>query len=427
VSGPFGSSIGKRFFVASGVPVIRGNNLSTGMEQFYDDGFVFLTPEKANDFKSHEALPDDLVFTAAGTIGQVGLIPKQSKFPKYIISNKQLRVRLDSSKMNPRYAYYWFASPGMVNTIQNRNTGSTIPLINLSVLRSLPVLVPPIGEQDTIVQFLSAFDERITILRETNKTLESIAQAIFKSWFVDFDPVRAKAEGRQPEGMDEETATLFPDSFRESKWGSIPAGWTRKTFLDTVDVLGGGTPKTKVQEYWNGSIPWFSVVDSPLLSDIWVVDTQKRITKRGLKESSTRLLPVGTTIISARGTVGNLALTGSEMAMNQSCYGLRGKSGDCYFTYFSTHGLVAELQRNVHGSVFDTITRDTLAGVTVTHPGSDCIRAFEDAVRPIMDRMRTNILAGKSIASLRDTLLPRLISGRLRIPEAQALAESALP
>ena len=144
VSGPFGSNIGSRFFVETGVPVIRGNNLSLDAIRFKDTGFVFLTDEKAEEFRNCEAHTNDLIFTAAGTIGQVGIIPPNARFQKYIISNKQLRARLDTRKIRPIFAYYWLSSPTMIQFIQSRNTGSTIPLINLTVLKSLPIPVPPL-------------------------------------------------------------------------------------------------------------------------------------------------------------------------------------------------------------------------------------------------------------------------------------------
>ena len=425
VSGPFGSNIGSRFFVVSGVPVIRGSNLTTGMDRFREQEFVFLTPEKAAEFATCEAVSDDLIFTAAGTIGQVGLIPKRSKYPKYIISNKQLRARLDTSKIDPEFAYYWFASPAMVQTIQGRNTGSTIPLINLSVLKSLPIPVPPLAEQRRIAVYLSTLDDRITLLRETNATLEAIAQALFKSWFVDFDPVRAKMEGRAPEGMDEATAALFPDSLEETELGVVPRGWLPQTFRETIDIIGGGTPKTSNPDFWNGTIPWFSVVDAPAASDVFVIDTEKHITETGLKGSSTKLLPAGTTIISARGTVGRLALTGCPMTMNQSCYGLRGKAGDDYFTFFSTTRLVQQLQQKAHGSVFDTITQETFSGVHLSYPSAEVIAAFDSAIEPLMLRIRENLIQAQTLSTLRDTLLPRLISGQLRVAEAQTAVEKA--
>src|SRR5688572_30033037 len=117
VSGPFGSNIGSRFFVESGVPVIRGNNLTTDMRRFVDDGFVFITDEKAQELKNCEAFPNDLIFTAAGTLGQVGIIPPDSKYPRYIVSNKQMRARLDENAILPLFAFYWLSSAEMVDYV----------------------------------------------------------------------------------------------------------------------------------------------------------------------------------------------------------------------------------------------------------------------------------------------------------------------
>ena len=138
VSGPFGSNIGSRFFVEEGVPVIRGNNLTTDALLFIDDDFVFVTDEKADELRNCDAVVDDLVFTAAGSLGQVGSIPKAAKYPRYVISNKQLRARLDKGKVDPLFAFYWFSSKAMVAYVQQRNTGSSVPLINLSVLSRYP-------------------------------------------------------------------------------------------------------------------------------------------------------------------------------------------------------------------------------------------------------------------------------------------------
>lgn len=184
VSGPFGSSIGRRFFVDSGVPVIRGNNLTRDMTRFVDEGFVFLTKEKAAEFPNCKAEPGDLVFTAAGTLGQVGLIPDSSKYDYYIISNKQLRARLDRAVVEPLFAFYWFSSPAMVSYVERRNTGSTVPLINLSVLRSLPLPLPPLEEQRAIVSVLGALDDKIALNRNLSLRLDEALSAVFREWFV---------------------------------------------------------------------------------------------------------------------------------------------------------------------------------------------------------------------------------------------------
>ena len=324
---------------------------------------------------------------------------------------------------NPRFAYYLLQTLDLAAF----NSGSAQPSLNRNYLYSISLKIPARAAQDGIVDVLKSLDDRITLLRETNATLEAIAQALFKSWFVDFDPVHAKMQGRAPEGMDDATAALFPDGFEASKLGEVPRGWRPSTFRDTIEIIGGGTPKTSNPDFWGGDIPWFSVVDAPAPTDVFVVATEKHITSAGLRGSSTKLLPAGTTIISARGTVGKLALTGQAMAMNQSCYGLRGKAGDTYFTYFSATRLVQQLRQRAHGSVFDTITQETFVGIQVAYPAPEVIGAFDPVVEPLMARIRENLFQAQTLSTLRDTLLPRLISGQLRLPEALAEVEAATP
>lgn len=325
---------------------------------------------------------------------------------------------------NPQFVYYFFKA--QAKDLSALDVGSANPTLNRNHVHPIEVKWPStLAEQKNIASTLGTLDDRITLLRETNATLEAIAQAFFKSWFVDFDPVHAKQQGRAPEGMAAQTAALFPDSFEESELGMVPKGWGATTFFETIQIIGGGTPKTSNPEFWGGEIPWYSVVDAPSDSDIFVVDTEKKITEAGLNGSSTKLLPKWTTIISARGTVGKLALTGCEIAMNQSCYGLRGASEADFFTYFSTKRLVASLKQKAHGSVFDTITQETFKGVDVVLPASEILLEFEHQVEPVLERVLLNVHTANSLCELRDTLLPRLISGQLRLPDAEVLVEEA--
>ena len=428
VSGPFGSNIGSRFFVESGVPIIRGNNLTTDLTRFVERGFVYLTEEKASEFRNCEAVRGDLVFTAAGSLGQVGIIPDNSLYDRYIISNKQLRARVDAAKVLPIFAFYWLSSPEMVAYIQQRNTGSTVPLINLSVLRQLPVPLPPLPDQKRIADILVSLDDKIELNRKMNETLEAMARAIFKSWFVNFDPVVAKSEGRQPEGMDAETAKLFPDSFEDSEIGRIPKGWKVKPFSETVEILSGGTPKTTETSFWGGDIPWFSVVDSSSDSDVFVIKTEKTITQAGVDNSATQVLPHGTTIISARGTVGKTCIVGVPMAMNQSCFGICDRSSNKgFFTFYSTKSLVSTLQSHAHGSVFATINRNTFNGIHTIVPPQAVVHEFEETIDPLFVRIRSNLLERQTLATTRDTLLPRLLSGEIssiNVPTSQGHRDS---
>ncbi|MCC2638624.1 MAG: restriction modification system specificity domain protein [Moraxellaceae bacterium] len=406
--------------MSEGVPIIRVNNFQDGHIELAD--LMRIDPSIEAKYGRTRLKGGEVLLTVVGSVGQVALA---SKTVSGFNVARAVAVIHPTSEVESEWLALCLRSPLSQHLLGSRANTTVQTTINLKDLRALPIPVPPVSERKWITSVMLAIDDRITLLRETNATLEAIAQALFKSWFVDFDPVRAKAEGRQPEGMDAATAALFPDSFDDSELGPIPKGWSALRFTEVVDVIGGGTPKTSIPEYWDGNIPWFSVVDAPSTSDVFVVETEKHITDIGLMNSSAKLLSEGTTIISARGTVGRLALVGQAMAMNQSCYGLRGKAGDAYFTYFSTFHLVETLRQRTHGSVFDTITRETLAGVSAVYPEVGVIQVFEMMLMPLMDRIRVNLREAASLSMIRDALLPRLISGQLRLPEADAIVKEA--
>lgn len=402
--------------VAHGVPIIRVNNFRDMRLDLSD--VMLIEPEVEAKYGRTRLSGGEVLLTLVGSVGQVAEVPK---FCAGFNVARAVGVVKPANGIDAKWIAICLRSPLSQHLLVSRANTTVQTTINLKEVRALPIPIPPRAEREQIAELVSALDDRIALLRETNATLEAIAQALFKSWFVDFDPVHAKSQGLAPAGMDEATAALFPDSFEDSALGLVPKGWPIAPFTDTTNVIGGGTPKTSVAEYWGGGIPWFSVVDAPNGSDTFVVNTEKSITPAGIQNSSARLLPLGTTIISARGTVGRLALVGREMAMNQSCYGLRGKAGDAYFTYLTTRGLVDSLKQRSHGSVFDTITRETLASVSVVVPPAALVGKFEATVSSVMQRIRMNLLQAQTLATLRDTLLPRLISGQLRLPEAEVI------
>ena len=404
-------------FVDAGVAFIRAADMDAGR-------VLFESASKINERARQRitkgiGAPGDVLLSHKGTVGKVALVPDDA--PPFVCSPQTTFWRtLETQTLDRQYLHAFLRSPGFHAQLATR-AGETdmAPYVSLTSQRGLLVTLPPITVQHAIAQILGTLDDKIELNRQMNETLEAIARALFKSWFVAFEPVRAKAEGRGS-GLPQSIADLFPDSFQDGEQGEIPKGWETQAFADTVEMIGGGTPKTSVADFWNGDIPWFSVVDAPTPSDVWVVDTEKRITHEGLVNSSTRLLPLGTTIISARGTVGRIALAGVEMAMNQSCYGLRSKTGDYgSFTYFATRELVTTLQQRAHGSVFDTITRDTLAGVSVVMPSAPVIEALETMVHPALERIRIAVHCSRTLSTLRDTLLPKLISGEMRVRHVQ--------
>jgi len=228
-------------------------------------------------------------------------------------------------------------------------------------------------------------------------------------------------DARAPAGLDQATTALFPDSFQDSSLGPIPHGWEVCSLADKIELLSGGTPKTSEPTYWDGDIPWYSVRDAPSETDVWVIHTEKHVTKEGIANSAAQILPEGTTIISARGTVGKLALVGTPMAMNQSCYGVRGiKDYGDFFTYFALRQATADLQQRTHGTVFDTITRQTFETLDCIFPPANLTTAFDRTVAPLLSHLRANLHQSRTLATLRDTLLPKLLSGELSIPNYES-------
>lgn len=407
VSGPFGSNIGSRFFVESGVPVIRGNNLTTDMRRFVDDGFVFITNEKAEELKNCEAFPNDLIFTAAGTLGQVGIIPLDSKYPRYIISNKQMRARLDENIILPLFAFLWLSSPEMVEYIEQRNTGSSVPLINLTVLRQLPIPLPPLPEQQAIARILGALDDKIELNRRMNHTLEEMARALFKSWFVDFDPVTAKAEGRVPFGMNAETASMFPAEFVETEEGVIPKGWKVGTVGEAFDLtMGQSPPGETYNEVGEGTAFYQGRTDFGT----------RYPTPRVYCTAPTRFANPGDTLVSVRAPVGDVNMAKEKCSIGRGLAAIRHKSGSRSFTYYSMLFLKEDFDVfEGEGTLFGSISGEGFRNIKTVIPSPEIVREFERKVYSVDQTIENNESQIKSLASIRNGLLPKLMSGEVRV------------
>ena len=424
VDGPFGSNLPASAYTQTGVPVIRGSNLALGTTRFRSDEFVYVSEESARTHGRSLCRPGDIVFTKKGTIGQTGFVPYGGRESLFLLSSNQMKLTVDSAIADPLFVYYHVSAPESVEKIIRDSEATGVPKTNVAYLRDFPILLPPLADQKAIAAILGTLDDKIELNRQMNATLEAMARVLFQSWFVDFDPVRAKLDGRQPPDLDPATAALFPDSFQESSLGPIPDGWEVCSLSDKIQLLSGGTPKTSEPTYWNGDIPWYSVRDAPSETDVWVIHTDKHVTKLGIADSAAQLFPEKTTIISARGTVGKLALTAVPMAMNQSCYGVRGTTGyGDYFTYYSLREATAQLQQRTHGTVFDTITTETFKTLECIFPTQKITTAFDKLVEPLLGQIRGNLRQSRTLATLRDTLLPKLLSGELSVGQAKEASE----
>lgn len=407
----------------------------------------FISEEKDKELRKGKLCRNDIILTTRGTLGNVAFYDNSVIFENLRINSGMVIVR-SSSKWSPKYLYYIFSSSDFQNQILSLTSGSAVPQLPIRDLNKIRLPYTELNTQEKIVSFMDAITNKISLNNQINETLEAMAQAIFKSWFIDFDPVKAKMKAKE-QGLDadgvnraamriissktdpeleamkqaspedynnlENIASHFPEELVESELGLIPKGWEVSILSELVTIIGGGTPKRSEASYWNGEIPWFSIKDLPEKNNIFVINTDEKITDLGLKRSSTKLLRKGTTIITARGTVGKLALLAIDCCMNQSCYGVQGKEVGDYYNYFNLKQAVSSLQQNVHGAVFDTITTKTFDTYKFAYSNLDLINLFEKFITSLMNKLKNNVYQNLKLEELRDSLLPKLLSGEIEV------------
>ncbi|TDP74055.1 restriction endonuclease subunit S [Roseateles toxinivorans] len=425
VDGPFGSNLPSSAYTPEGIPVIRGSNLTKGEERFRSHEFVYVSSETADKLSRSLCLPNDIIFTKKGTLGQIGLVPA-GPHPVYLLSSNQMRMRVDGKRADAEFVYYYLAQRESIEKIIRDSEHTGVPKINLGYLRSFPIVLPEVSTQRAIASALSTFDDRIALLRETNATLEAIAQALFKSWFVDFDPVRAKREGRAPEGMDEATAGLFPDSFEDSELGKVPRGWEVQAIGDCINTVGGATPDTKNAAFWSPEeFAWTTPKDLSGATSPALISTERKLSAAGLAKISCGLLPKGSLLMSSRAPIGYLAIADLPVAINQGYIGMLpgGRLPPLYMLrWCEAH--MDQIKGRANGSTFMEISKKAFRPIPAVVPDKAVIAAYMAVAQPLFDRVIANEWQALTLIQVRDTLLPRLISGQLRLPEPHSLLEA---
>ena len=415
VGGPFGSNLVSRDYVPEGVPVIRGQNMDA---RWVTGDFVFVTQEKADSLKANLAQPGDIVLTQRGTLGQVSIVP--SSFPRCLISQSQMKVSVDPEIGDPLFFYYVLSSPEQQDYVRQNAIQTGVPHTNLGILRSTPIPVPPLREQHAIANILGTLDDKIEANRRMNATLEALARALFKSWFVDFDPVRAKMEGRDT-GLPRDIADVFPDRLVTSEQGEIPEGWEVSTIGQEVEVVGGSTPSTKEPSYWNGSLHWATPRDLARLESPVLIETSRRITQRGLDKISSGLLSRGTMLLSSRAPIGYLAIADVPVAVNQGFIAMkcRHRLSPLYVWLWTVTNMDRILEQ-ANGSTFLEISKRAFRPLPAIVPIKSVRDVFGQVMQPLYRRLVKNERESRALASLRDTLLPKLVSGEVRVNNARS-------
>ena len=361
-------------------------------------------------------------------IGSVARVP--CSIPSGRLTQDTVRLHFtQQDKATETYIYWLLRTPQYREYCAGRATGSAVVALSRDDFLSYPV--PPLtGYRSNVVGLLEVIEKSERLLRETNATLEAIAQALFKSWFVDFDPVRAKLEGHAPEGMDEATAALFPDSFEESELGLVPRGWRVAQVGNVADTVGGGTPDTKDASFWEPAEHcWTTPKDLSGISAPVLLKTERRLSAKGIAKISSGLLPVGTLLMSSRAPIGYLAIVQTPMAINQGYIAMPPGSTlpPLYMLYWCRQNMDT-IKSHANGSTFMEISKKAFRPLPALVPPAEVLAQFVAVIGALFDRLVENEKQAQTLATLRDTLLPRLISGQLRLQiDVKEDSENILP
>jgi len=339
---------------------------------------------------------------------------------KFWVNNHAHVVR-GNDEADTRFLMYSLAA----TDISGYLTGSTMPKLTQGNMNRIPLLAPPLPEQRAIAHILGTLDDKIELNRRMSETLEQQARALFKSWFVDFDPVRAKAEGRDS-GLPKPLADLFPERLVDSELGEIPQGWVVKPIGDLAEVVGGSTPKTERPEYWDGGTHhWVTPKDLSGLSMPVLLDTERKITDAGLAQVSSGLLPKGTVLLSSRAPIGYLAITEVPVAVNQGFIAMKPRPGTSnLFLLRWASAAHDEIVSHANGSTFLEISKSGFRPIRTVAPATRVMHAFDRVSRPMYLKVVEHERESRTLAALRDTLLPKLISGELRVRDAEKFIEA---
>ena len=402
----------------TGYPMVRGTDVKYGT---LDLSSTFKVAETVFlDFsRKYKPSPKDIIITRVGTYG----VTAQVKEINFCLG--QNTAAIIPSQINADYLFYVLNSPYLKSQIESGVVGSTQKTLSLKVIKSFKIPRFDKSSEAEIASILSALDNRISLLRETNTTLEAIAQTLFKSWFVDFDPVKAKAEGRLPEGMSDATAALFPSDFEESALGLIPKGWRVRTLGDVVETVGGATPSTKETTFWEPSeFAWTTPKDLSGLQSPILLQTERKLSKKGIEKINSGLLPVGTLLLSSRAPIGYLAIAKIPVAINQGYIAMlpNGTLPPLYLLYWCKNNMDL-INARANGSTFMEISKKAFRPIQLIVPSEATVRAFLQILDVLFDRLTENEKQSQTLTTLRDTLLPRLISGQLRLNQAQEIMD----
>lgn len=368
-TGPFGSQLHKEDYVENGTPIVTVEHL--GNRVFTEQNLPKVSDSDKAQLSKYTLSTGDIVFSRVGSVDRCSYV--DNSHDGWMFSGRCLRVR-PTETVDSLYLYYYFCLEETKQFVRNIAVGATMPSINTKLLGEVEIALPNLSNQQRIAAVLSSLDDKIENNQKLNDNLQQQAAALFSSLYD-----RTNTEVR---------------------------------FTDLIQILGGGTPKTDENTYWNGNIAFFTPKD---VGTPYTLITEKTITEEGLSHCNSRLYPVNTVFVTARGTVGKVGMSGVPMAMNQSCYALVGKETHQLLVYFYTLKAVDRLKHKASGAVFDAITTRDFESEQIMKLSDDDAKSFLCIAEPMFQKVLNNSIENQRLSTLRDSLLPKLMSGEIDV------------
>lgn len=369
--------------------------------------------------KKTRPTPGDLVMSRRCNPGETAFVRSGQTFA---LGQNLVLLRSNNRYMRSDYLRWLARSPEWWAQVeQYRNPGAVFDSLKCADIPKLAFRLPSLSEQAQIADPLSALDDKIELNRRTAETLKATARALFKSWFIDFDPVRAKAEGRSTE-LPEDVAASFPSQFRDD---GLPEGWRISTIGSLFEVVSGNTPSTAEPSFWGGQHAWATPKDLSSLNSPVLLQTDRCLSENGLARATSGLLPSGSLLVSSRAPIGYMAFATEPVAINQGFAGVLRRDLPTAYAWLWFDANMDLVRGNAGGSTFPEISKSVLRMLPMLEPSAPVIGLFNVTAESIIERLVSLARQSRGLEGLRDTLLPKLISGELRIRDAERAVAAA--
>ncbi|TGL76891.1 restriction endonuclease subunit S [Leptospira jelokensis] len=402
-----------------GIPLITAKIVKDGR---LDEPTEFIDPTEYDDWMRRGIPePGDVILTSEAPLGEVAEIPNG----KFALAQRVFTIRPNPNKMTKRFLKYFFITENFQNQLISRSSGTTVTGIKQSELRKLIVTYPPLPTQKAIAHILGTLDDKIELLRQMNETLEAMARALFKSWFVDFDPVRKKAEGL-PTSLPKEIEDLFPSEFEDSELGEIPKGWKVGKLGDVGQIICGKTPPKSEKENYSGNRLFIKIPD--MHGKVFITETTDRLSEKGYSSQSNKTLPRNSICVSCIATVGLVSITSEPSQTNQQINSIIPIEDDLKFFIYFYMKTCKEMLIALASAGSATLNLNTgeFGKIKILLPNKKITANFDSLINETFEKILSNKKEISNLSLIRDSLLPKLISGELELSD-QAITKILEP